>query len=410
MKKILIWDYNINIANSGGPAGYLYNIKEYIIKHKEENYPVYFLKDLINNNESNNPIEKKLNKKSLKKKIINWCNNTKFLKQRIDALRIVKYSNSKLYQNSIPIDLNYFDIIHFHFCFDLLTAKNLLKDFKGKIILTSHSPQPASCEISEIITKRFSLTRFFIYKYLVSKELKSWSMADYLMFPVKEATEPYKINNNMKLFLETNKHKLLYCPSSILDTTTNSNKDWIFKQLNIPPDSFIITYVGRHNIIKGYDQLKKIGEYILKNNPKVYFVIAGNEYPIKRLNHCRWIELGWIDYGKELIANSDLFILPNKETYFDLITLEVLRAGTPILMTKTGGNKHFLSYSNTNTTGIFFYEYSNIEMASNNISNLIKLKETGEIDEIKNYNRQLFLTHFTVKSFLERYITCLNNI
>lgn len=399
--KILIWDYNIIIKNSGGPAGYLYNLREYLLKNPNKYQNIYFISDLINKQKISNPTKKEKWK---------FLQKIDFIKQRIEVFRFLKKWSIR-YKKINSVNLNDFDIIHFHVCSDLLNASNLLKDYKGKIILTSHSPQPTSCEISEIINCRFSLIRFIVKKYFLFHELKSWNLADYLMFPVKEATEPYKSNNKMKVFLEQNVQKLLYCPSSILDVCISRNKELFCKKLNIPSDSFIISYIGRHNVIKGYDQLKKTAKCILDTNPNVYFVIAGNEYPIKRLKHKRWIELGWINYGNELIANSDLFILPNKETYFDLIALEVLRAGTPILMTKTGGNKHFTLYSNANLSiGIFFYDYSNIEMSKDIISKIIKLKDEGKMDEIRKYNRQLFLEQFTVDSFLERYISCLKHI
>ena len=48
MKKILIWDLNINLLNTGGPAGYLYNIHEYLKCNNELGKPIFFLKDILN--------------------------------------------------------------------------------------------------------------------------------------------------------------------------------------------------------------------------------------------------------------------------------------------------------------------------------------------------------------------------
>ena len=49
-------------------------------------------------------------------------------------------------------------------------------------------------------------------------------------------------------------------------------------------------------------------------------------------------------------------------------------------------------------------------MTKNIISDVIKLNVEGKMDEIRKYNRQLFLEQFTVDSFLERYISCLKHI
>ena len=42
---------------------------------------------------------------------------------------------------------------------------------------------------------------------------------------------------------------------------------------------------GRHNEIKGYDQLKLFAEHILSKDSRFEFVIAGNEEPLTRLDH-----------------------------------------------------------------------------------------------------------------------------
>lgn len=42
MKKVLIWDLNYVLKNSGGPAGYLYNIREYLLKHPTKDAEIHF--------------------------------------------------------------------------------------------------------------------------------------------------------------------------------------------------------------------------------------------------------------------------------------------------------------------------------------------------------------------------------
>ena len=41
--KVLIWDLGINLKNSGGPAGYLYNWKEYLSNHHNYDNIFYVL-------------------------------------------------------------------------------------------------------------------------------------------------------------------------------------------------------------------------------------------------------------------------------------------------------------------------------------------------------------------------------
>lgn len=46
----------------------------------------------------------------------------------------------------------------------------------------------------------------------------------------------------------------------------------------------MISYVGRHNEIKGYDALKEIGKHLLDANDSAYVFIAGTEGPLYHWN------------------------------------------------------------------------------------------------------------------------------
>lgn len=52
----------------------------------------------------------------------------------------------------------------------------------------------------------------------------------------------------------------------------------------------------------------------------------------------------------KLLKEVDVFILPNQKTYFDIIALEILRAGIPLVTTYTGGNKYLASLNDIGIT------------------------------------------------------------
>ena len=110
--------------------------------------------------------------------------------------------------------------------------------------------------------------------------------------------------------------------------------------------------------------------------------------------------MGWVNYASKLISNCDLFILPNKETYFDLVALEVLRAGTPILLTLTGGNKFLVECTNTESAGILAYNRGNIDEA---VSRIREIKKSLLPVMGKN-NRELWAKYFTLGTFMENYL------
>ena len=301
-----------------------------------------------------------------------------------------------------------FDSIHFHSSIDIHKSRKLLTNYKGTVLLTSHCPQPFTNELLEKIPL-YKCVKSILSSILYRTEISSWNLSHYIMFPVPEALEPYKKHERFKKYIESHENKFVYCPSAILSEPTFKNIS-IREKLNISQNAFLICYIGRHNQVKGYDELKKFGELVLNKYNDIYFVIGGKEEPIRSLKHDRWIELGWIDFGNDILRDADLFVLPNAETYFDLITLEVLRIGTPILMSRTGGNKFFEAYSADCDSGIKLYEYGNLDDEMNTFYYFYEGIKKGKKEKMREQNNNIFRSSFTVKEFVDRYIQLLNTI
>ena len=148
---------------------------------------------------------------------------------------------------------------------------------------------------------------------------------------------------------------------------------------------------------KGYDILQTIGLEALKNET-VYVLAAGKEKPLQGPKHPRWIEVGWTNDPHSLIAASDVFVLPNRETYFDLVMLEVLSLGQIVLASRTGGNKFF---ANKQCDGIMLYE--NEKEAVGILEKLMGLSE-NERARLRNSCLEIFDEYFTLEKFADHYI------
>ena len=391
-KKLLIYMPIEKLKPTGGPAGYLYNLyKELSIKNVKN---VNFLEQVSN----------KENYRSVYNKLPNSLKNM----YRI-IYRKKEYNNmfklNKL--NSKIANLNDYDYIHFHSTKSLYNARKSLNEFRGKIILTSHSPKPLHLEVIE---DQYTKLERLLYgkkhlKTFKNMDKYSFDRADYIVFPCEDAEEPYYNNwdeySDIKM---NNKSKYRYLLSGTRECTAKNTRKDILKKYGIPEDAFVISYVGRHNEVKGYGDLKAIGNEILSKNKDIYFLIAGQEKPLTRLKHDRWIEVGWTNDPHSIISASNLFILPNKETYFDLVMLEVLSLGKIVIASNTGGNKLF---KKINAEGILIYD--NIQDAIKLIS---RIKELS-IDE-KNYlesrNKKLFKENFTNEIFCNNYIELINGL
>ena len=101
---------------------------------------------------------------------------------------------------------------------------------------------------------------------------------------------------------------------------------------------------------------------------------------------------------------SDVFVLPNQETYFDLVLLEVLSIGTIALVSNTGGNKYFDSEE---YPGVIIYrDESDFDNKLSYIMNM-DIKEKTIINE---NNRNIYDSQFTTQAFASGYVRLINSI
>lgn len=373
---------------TGGPCGYLYNVRAIINKKGIQN--INFIKYENEEVKKTKQILKKLITKSMKKYIVNYLLVSSILKEK-----------KAPYQ-----DFSQYEVIHFHNTHSLYVNRENIKNYSGKVLLTSHSPKPAHLEIiNDQLTK---LERFIYGKKLRKLDVIdrfSFERADYIIFPCEEAEEPYCNNWNEYKNIKLNKaSSYKYVPTGSLACSAQISKEEIFERYAIPKNSFVICFVGRHNDTKGYDVLKDIGEKILEKYDNVYFLIVGKEEPLKGLNNKKWIEVGWTNDPHSIIAASDLFVLPNKETYFDLIMLEVLSLGKMVLAANTGGNKYFKKF---NEKGIFYFESE--EEAIKLIDRIIPITQE-EKKKYEELNKKLFQENFTMDHFINNYLKVIDEV
>lgn len=224
-------------------------------------------------------------------------------------------------------------------------------------------------------------------------------------FPCPDAEEPYFNNwSEYKIIKEKKRNNYRYILTGTEKRTAKRSRAEVCKEYGISEDAFILSYAGRHNEIKGYDVLKEIGEKVLSKYPNAYFLIAGEEKPLKGLNKNHWIEVGWTDDPHSLIAASDAFVLPNKETYFDLIMLEVLSLGKIVIASSTGGNKYF---EKIKAKGVMTYKTP--KEALSLIDNLYIMSAEEKI-KLQNENERLFENKFSLEVFGQNYVELINSL
>jgi len=385
--NIIFFPHKLDIR-AGGPSGYIANLQKRIadsdnikIISQEKFYTDSFqiLKFFI--------------------KFIPFKKYRKKLRLRINL--------AKMFSKRLPLFF-YLKLRHYHFktiichrVWDVPMVKNYVAKHNptAKVLLMSHSPQAPSDEYweasDEELKKHTSLND--IKKF----EKEAFEQADSFVFPSPEATEPYALS--VSYFEELKKNKsFYYIPTGANRIEINKNKEQLRTQYNISTP-YIISYLGRHNEIKGYDLLKIIAQKVLAERDDVTFLIAGNPSPdILPLEHPKWIEVGRT-HPSNILSIADLFILPNRQTYFDLVLLEVLSAGVPVLASNTGGNKSV--YNQTKAIQL----YNTTDDCVRLIQDFFKLSKEKR-SELSEVCLRAYLDNYTPELFAENYKNLIKKI
>ena len=245
----------------------------------------------------------------------------------IDDCLVTKATTYGIFR-SVPISFDYllkakkvqnFDIVHVHMPFPLAVIALLLRNYKGKIIISWHS---------EIVRQKFS--GFFyrpIRNILVNR-------ADKILIGSKS------LINNSKI-LQKNKHKCVCVPYAIQDSFVE-NKINDIEAKNKNSGTKEILFIGRLVHYKGCDVLLDAFKDIDRN---AYLTIVGDG-PLKKELSDKIRDAGMQDRVvikdrvsdselKKILNNSHIFVLPSvtpNETY-GLVQLEAMTYGLPVINT-----------------------------------------------------------------------------
>lgn len=394
----------------GGPPGYLYNLNKSLnLNHDATGKVKFFTLDSV---EDMRP------ELSVKTSIARWKILKKWKAEKKKRKIASRTANDHAgWLEALPHDGSYesdllnsifqdsWDIVHAHTTID---AAKLIRATKGmknapRVALTSHCPEPPAQEWSEKMrvdgADEISVSRY--RKAYEKVDLYAFENADILVFPCEEAMEPYL--NSIKEFGEIIRNKdVRFAPTGAPQLQAKLNSYEKRLELGIPPHAFVIGYIGRHNKVKGYDILKSEGLNLLKSEKNAWIVCAGAEGPISAPRHQRWLEAGWETDPGSLINAFDVFVLPNRETYFDLISLEVLSVGTPLIASATGGNKFIGAHSD----GVLLYAQP--EDLGKTLKSVMD-SQSSTRDKMRRANLEAYSQYFSMRAFGENYLKAMQN-
>ena len=392
-KRVLVYQQRSKLKPTGGPAavGFYYATEQ----ERRGDHFFEYLSDFTSYSELHENESRRI------EKMPKWLQKVYQYSKQIVKFNILLGGKYKL----DPVDFSKYDIIHFHDTQGLYLRRYDLANYKGIVILQSHSPQPLGQEMLDVIPKTVRFFVPFAKKRFEKMDRFAFNRADIIVFPCPEAEEPY-FNTwpYYSIIHKTKETSYRYVLTGIPAACPRISREEIRNSTGIPENDFMICYVGRHNSIKGYDSLKRIGERVLLNNKEVWVVCAGKEEPLRRLQHPHWLEIGWTNDAHSYISASDVFVLPNKETYFDIVMLEILSLGKIVVASRTGGNKYF---ERNNCRGVFLYD---TEDEAVEILQRINKMSLTERESLGRYNKEFYNKYHTVSAMYDQYVELLNSI
>lgn len=397
----------------GGPPGYLANLQSGFAQLGQEGAIDFILRDPVAATAARNEARMISTRGPMFSKGAATKPIGKTHSKSDEALDLARFHTRQDHLFVPPSDMARIDpqaraILHVHTTVDAVKAHNSLtrlgKRHEIILALTTHSPEiPAKEWAEKAFSEGASLEAaellFFNHR---ETDLLAFHLADCLIFPCKEAVDPYigTVPDFHRIFSQKDYR---FIPTGAQALKVDICRSEMRKQLGISQGDFIVTYIGRHNSIKGYDVLSRVGVEYLSQHDDAWFLVGGRPGPLPTPAHNRWFEIGWTEVPGNIINCSDVFVLPNKQTYFDLMMVEVLSVGKIVVASNTGGNRYFENKS----PGIFLYK---TEMELFQILQMLHNLGNGERMLLCQRNKQLYEREFRCDLFARNYLKLLNEI
>ncbi|WP_299775450.1 glycosyltransferase [uncultured Tateyamaria sp.] len=374
---------------AGGPPGYLANLRRGIDQLKgEKSYPIYIqrLTKSMANYEPRYSLEDLT-------KLVDWFGNT-------DNLCLPDLAQRKI-ANLSPKS------IHAHICTDMVALYNHFDRIgqpRPLTIFSSHAPESWGKEVADIWRSKGHNGKRIEQLERVARliEAKAFREADVWVFPSAEAMEPYY--STVPRFKEWAVKKDIRfvrtgSPEKICDIT----KELAKHEFGLSGQR-VISFVGRHIEAKGYDLMKEVGVQLLDEFEDLTILIAGKQEGLPELDHPRWKELGWYNQPELVIRASDVFVLPNKNTYFDLVMLEAMSLSAAVVASATGGNK---TIANDTGGAVDLAEASGTALTSKIRDLLINDERRTELGQRA---RRAYEMQYTETTFAQNYVQLVSEI
>lgn len=385
----------------GGPAGYAYNLKE-ALKSYGSDAPIVIMSPSLSLYKS--PTAKMENENREPR----WSQFKCKLKESAPRIygiivTLIGYSRFRkllnLFTEPQVSEMKSSQVLVFHEWRLAYAYLGKIGRQKGqRIFLMPHSPVEWTREYVESLKYYYGTHVLweFVYRFYIQKETVTWQACDGIIVPSRYSLEAY-FNGRLDKYIGS--IPVIEIPTGIKELVA-FRSPWETRRIwGISPEARVCGFFGRRHPHKGYDIFCQIAHLAFHLGHNLTFVSAGDG-PLPWPNLPNFLHLGYLS-GDEIanaISACDIVIVPNRVNYFDLIILEAMCLGKPVVTTKVGGAKHILS------PGVFLVDLSESiadELESWLFNHLASNQDT--LSAAGRANRLVYEKQFSAKAFGERH-------
>lgn len=314
-----------HIRPGGGPKGYLYNL---YISQGNKNYDIVF----ITKSDKREVEENQHSIKGKAKRLISYI----LPKNVISNNFTPKVYNRDLgFDKDIIDKLRTYQVIVFHNLVEFSYWNKFYKIKNQRCYVFSHCPTDMTNEF--ILTDSSSHwpknIKTQMRRQLLLEELRQYELSDGLICPTVYALENYFEGHPdlRQKFERIAKFEILSGVRKLEKVISSANPKKV-------------TYLGRFHESKGFDLFLEASDV---SRTQIDWQCGGfGQLESNIKNYSKVTNLGWITNVESVLSETAVLIVPNRTTYFDLVILEAISIGIPVITTNTGGNRVFNSSSN----------------------------------------------------------------
>lgn len=323
----------------GGPSGYIYNLRKGLNEAGELGNIVDVFS--LSNSDNRNPSQS-----SSKKPLDGFLKLVgPNLAMRLLVSRYIKLHWQKPLPEEVQAKIEGYQAVVFHsarFAFRYLLANPKIDQ---KIFIMLHQPTNFCEELIEDWQVRYGKTNFSKKARLIlgKLELEAYlKVTGILTTTIPSLNAYFDFDSSMKKRFK--EEAILYdLPSGVPPLLPEKDADQMRLELQIPKDKFVVGFFGRFHPHKGFDLFIKAAELAAQIGKPYLFLTtgAGSIEPPKELKNLQ--NLGWRRDIANVVNAVDVVVIPNRVANFDLLALEVMSLGKPIVASAIGGNLYLAS-------------------------------------------------------------------